>query len=130
MWKWLLGALVLAGAGYVGYDTYRYYKMGGFSMPELEADDFPVAFRSGFKGILKGIKNERDTRKYLGYPAKGVSPLYQDSWSICHEPGAEERRDFESFVDLAPGERLDAICEINADGDVFIRGWVTSAPDI
>jgi hypothetical protein len=45
------------------------------------------------------------------------------TWNRC-------RAAFLTHVEIGPGGRLDAICEIDADGDVFVRGWVASVPDL
>lgn len=134
MWKWLLTAGLLAGLGYLGYDYYEYkqaYREAGFdTMPVLQAGEFPVSFQaSGFRGVMRGLEDERDSRKYLGYPAD-VPKWYEESWSYCRAPSDEERRGFLQAVDIGPGGRFDAICEINADGEVFVRGWVISVPDL
>lgn len=138
MWKWFLGLAVLAGVGYGGYD---YYRMGLYSAPELKDGDFLLSFNNGFRAVMRGIEDERKYRngpndsddkryrRYFGIPARDVPRWYEETWSNCRMPSEEE---LEYFLanDKGPGSRLDAVCEIDADGDVFIRGWVMSVPHI
>ena len=58
--------------GYLGYDTYKSYKGGFFDMPHLGENDFSVSFKSGFRGVLRNITNERPSRRYISYSANDV----------------------------------------------------------
>lgn len=127
MWKKVIGASVLMGAMYIGYD---YYRAGFHTAPDLQPGDFLLSYSNGLRAVMTGVKDEKDDRTYLGYPAANVPSWYLDTWSICRPPTDAEEQDFTSQVKIGPGGRLDAICEINADGDVFVRGWVASVPDI
>ena len=63
-------------------------------------------------------------------PANNVPSWNDDTWSICRSPTDEEATAFTAHVEVGPGGRLDAVCEIEADGDIFVRGWVASVPDL
>ncbi len=125
MWKWLIIIAVLAGGGYVVYEL---DSKGFFTMPEMSEDSFPVAFDSGFRGVMTGFGEREDDRRYLGYAAKNVPTVYEEVWSNCRRPTDQELEAFEQDGSDLPGLRWEAVCEIDADGDVFIRGWVASIP--
>jgi hypothetical protein len=127
MWKWVLASVMLAGVGYVSYDYYR----GGFvSAPALQDGDFLLSYKSGLRAVMRGFGERQQDRRYLGYPSPDVPSWYDETWSICRKPSAQELESFEANSDLGPGIRLDAVCEIDADGDVFVRGWIASVPDL
>ena len=79
---------------------------------------------------MRGFGDKDRNRKYLSYQAEDVPPWYQDTWSNCRKPNQGETAAFESEVNMGPGGRYEAICEIDADNDVFIRGWVISVPKL
>lgn len=124
MWKWI-GVVSLAtfvgGAGYVFYDLNR---AGYLSVPELAENQFALSFQGGLRAIMTDIADETATRNYYARTPEYVPPWFEDVWSICREPTSAERNRYRA----QPGERFDAVCEIDADGDVFIRGWVSSVP--
>lgn len=74
--------------------------------------------------------NRDELRKYISYDASNVPEWYRETWSICRIPESDEAAAFEAAVDMGPGGRLEAVCEINADGDVFVRGWMVTVPDL
>ena len=129
MWKKAIATLIVAG---VGYSVYEYYTGPFYDAPTLNEGDFLLAFEGevGLKGVMRGISDRDNTRKYMSYGATDVPKWYYDSWSICRKPNEDERTAFESAVNLGPGGRFDAVCEIDADGDVFVRGWIVSVPDL
>jgi len=99
-------------------------------MPDLPEGSFPLSYKSGFRAILTGIDDERASRKYLAYSANGVPSWYENTWSNCRTPTKDERRQLKNTIDIGPGGRWDAVCEINADGDIFVRGWIASVPKL
>ncbi|GFE64931.1 hypothetical protein [Litoreibacter roseus] len=127
MLKKILGLVVIGGLGYVSYD---YYRAGFHTAPEHQTGDFLLSYSNGLRAVMRGIDNEKASRTYLGYPANNIPSWYQDTWSICRIPTDDEATAFLTHVEIGPGGRLDAICEIDADGDVFVRGWVASVPDL
>ncbi|UOA32182.1 hypothetical protein DSM110093_01966 [Sulfitobacter sp. DSM 110093] len=130
MVKKLLLISALAVAGYFGYDTYKMYKGGYFSMPELGPNDFSLSFKSGFRGVMRDIPDHRPARRYLASQASGVPEWFQETWSECRRPLEKEQTAFEQQLDVGPGGRLEAICEIDAGGDIFVRGWFISVPNL
>ena len=130
MLKKLLAIMAIIVAGYVGYETYKMHRAGYFDMPELGHNDFFLSFKSGFRGVLRDIPDERPARRYLAYRASNVPEWFQETWSECRRPVEEEQAAFEQHVDVGPGGRLEAICEIDAEGDIFVRGWFTSVPNL
>ena len=127
MWKWIVGALILA---YGGYGAYDYYRGGYFSRPEMPEGAFSISFKNGLRAILVGVPNERQTRRYFGFPAK--VPFYlEDAWSFCAPPNEEETAQLtRENIPSNPGERVEVICKIDVDGDIVIRGLITSVPKL
>ncbi|OAN78221.1 hypothetical protein A8B82_10800 [Sulfitobacter sp. EhC04] len=128
--KKLFGVAALLVAGFVGYEAYKMQQGGYFDMPEVGVDDFSLSFKSGLRGIMRDMVDERPQRRYLAYNAKDVPTWFQKVWSECRPPEENERASFEHYVDVGPGGRLEALCEIDADGDVFVRGWFVSVPNL
>jgi hypothetical protein len=130
MLKWIVRAALIAVIGFAGYSGYDYYRGGFFSAPKLQEGDFLLSYRSGFKALVRGIQDERETRRYLGIGAKDVPSWYKDAWSICRTPSAVEVSKFEQSGAFGPGSRLDGVCELDADSEVFIRGWIVTVPKL
>ncbi len=130
MLKWFVRAMLIAVIGFAGYAFYDYYRGGFFSAPDLQEGDFLLSYTSGFKAVMRGIQDERETRRYLGIEANDVPSWYKDAWSICRAPSAMELDEFEQSGAFGPGSRFDAVCEIDADGDVFIRGRIVTVPKL
>lgn len=127
MWKKALAALAFVGIGFAAYD---YYTSPYYGAPELNEDDFLLAFDGGLRGVMRGFGDRDQTRRYMSYGAKNVPDWFQETWSTCRTPKSDEATAFKNEVDMGPGGRLDAVCEIDADGDIFVRGWVVSVPDL
>lgn len=126
MWKWVIGLLVCAGVGYVAYD---YYRADLHRRPDMPEGAFSISYKNGLRAILVGVPNERETRRYFGFPAD--VPFYlEDAWSFCTPPTEMEVKEFESKRNQNPGERLEAICRIDVDGDVVVRGLITTVPKL
>ena len=133
MWKKLVLLAVLAVltvAGFVGYGAYYYYRADYHNAPYVGEDGFLLSFEGGFKAAMRGIPDELINRRYLGQYNPDTPTVYEDSWSICRKPTEQEAELFANYEGRMPGQRLDGICEIDADGDVFVRGWVYSIPDV
>lgn len=127
MWKNILGVLVL---GWIGYSGYDYYTGPFYDAPPKNEGDFLLAFKGGVRGVMRGVGDRDQSRKYMSYDADNVPEWYMETWSICRKPKGDEVSEFESAVDMGPGGRLEAICEIDADGEVFVRAWMVSVPDL
>lgn len=128
MWKRAIVAMIVA---VVGYGVYEHYTGPFVDAPALDEGDFLLAFGGdvGLKGVMRGIDDD-PTRKYISFGGDNVPSWYRDTWSICRKPTAGEASAFLRQVNTGPGGRIDAVCEIDADGDVFVRGWVISVPDL
>ena len=59
MFKRVLVILLIGGAGYVAYD---YHSAGFQTAPRIGDGDFLLSFATGFRAVMKGIEDERDTR--------------------------------------------------------------------
>ncbi|WP_170787748.1 hypothetical protein [Ruegeria lacuscaerulensis] len=126
MWKWLAGGALVIGMGYIAYD---YYRAGFHTRPELPEGAFSISFKSGLRAILVDVPNERASRRYFGYPVE--VPFYlEDVWSYCYQPPDSEREQLRQQLGDRPGERIEGVCEIDVDGDMVVRGVVTSVPKL
>jgi len=127
-WKAVVAVIVLGGAGFAAYD----YRTSPYYGAPVVEDGFVLAYKGegALRAVMRGIEDERATRRYLSYSARDVKPWYLDTWSECRAATDAEKAEFDGSADLGPGGRLDAVCEIDADGDVFVRGWVASVPDL
>ena len=129
MWKTVFGILLIAGVGYVGYFAYDYYRGGFHTRPEMPDGAFSLSYKSGLRAILVDVPNERDTRRYFGNPMK--VPFYlKEAWSFCNPPTKDEDLGFRATRKMMPGERFEAVCKINVDDDIVIRGVITSVPKL
>lgn len=108
---------------------------GFLDAPPMGESDFLITFSTadgepGLRGIMRGFGDKDTNRRYLSYDAEGVPDWYWRSWSDCRKMTPTEQIDFVAAVDLGPGGRIEAICELDADGDVFVRGWIASVPKL
>lgn len=66
MWKWIVGALLVAGIGYVTYDVYLSHRAGLFDLPELDSNSYVITFKNGMRAIVVdpevSVKAEGDPR--------------------------------------------------------------------
>jgi hypothetical protein len=128
MFKWIVFTALLMGLGFLAYNQYR---AGYFTRPEMPEGAFSLSYKSGLRGILVSIPDERTTRRYFGYRAE--VPFYLEaSWSFCRPPREDEQQSVSTFMKRRdwPGERFEAVCEIDVDGEAVIRGWITSVPKL
>ena len=130
MWKKVIGISLVAVIGYFAYEGYRdYYKLGLDTRPEMPNGAFSMSFKSGLRAILVDVPNERDARRYFGYPAE--VPFYlEDVWSFCTPSTKEYAAEFLERLGNNPGERFEAVCRIQVDDDKVIRGFITSVPKL
>jgi len=149
MWKWIRRGLLLAVLGFVSFAIYDKYRAGYWSMPQLQDDEYPVSFKTGFRAIVtvaephdpthantgqfyRSLRLANSDRRYFGFPLD-VPYWAEDAWSYCTPPTDEENRQFfasrsgEELQNLR-GMRFDGICTINADGEEIPRGLLFSAP--
>lgn len=127
MLKKVIAILVVAG---VGYSIYEYYTGPFYDAPPLKEGEFLLAYKNGFRGVMSGFDGRDQSRRYMSYDANNIPPWYKETWSRCRVPQEAETSGFESAVDMGPGGRLEAVCEIDADGDVFVRGWIVTVPNL
>lgn len=126
MWKKIFFAALLLGVGYIGYDAYR---NAVFDRPaDLPEGAWTIAVRSGFRGMVMGLPKERDARRYLVYPNEKTPEWYLKTWATCRAVTDHERAQYEEHRAREPGHRWEAVCEIDADGETFVRGWIASVP--
>lgn len=133
MWKWIGRAVLLGVVGLVGWGVYGYFRVGLHTRPEMPPGAFWFIYESGLRAILVDVPDERETRRYLGYPAD--VPFYiEDTWTFCSPPEGQEIAEAERWLNESdprgrpPGMRVEAICRIDADGEIVIRGIITSVP--
>ena len=88
-----------------------------------------ISFKGGFRAVLIDVPNEKQTRRYFGLPLE--VPFYlEDAWSTCTPPSDDEASEILRQRGNNPGERVEAICRIDVDGDIVVRGAITSVPDL
>lgn len=126
MWKKIFFAALLLGVGYIGYNAYR---NAVFDRPaDLPEGAWTIAVRSGFRAMVMGVPKERDARRYLVYPNEKTPEWYLKTWATCRAVTKQERARYEMHRAREPGHRWEAVCEIDADGETFVRGWIASVP--
>jgi hypothetical protein len=126
MWKRIIGVLVVCILGWGFYDA---YKAGWHTRPLMPEGAFSLSYKSGFRAILVDIPNEKATRRYLGHPAD--VPFYlEEAWSYCSPPSAAYLADFNKSQNLGPGQRLEALCWIDVEGEEVFRGMVLTVPKL
>lgn len=126
MWKWGVLSVIFLGLGYSVYDG---YKAGYFTRPEMPEGAFSLSYKSGLRGILVDVPEEKRTRRYLGIPLE--VPFYlKEAWSWCYPPTKEEAPQVNDFMAQRdwPGQRLEAVCRIMVDGKNVDRGIIISVP--
>ncbi|MEI9405216.1 hypothetical protein [Mesorhizobium argentiipisi] len=123
--------MLAAFIGCGGYGVHDAYRAGLFTRPSMPEGAFSVSYKSGLRGILVDVPNEKTTRRYLGFPQK--VPFYlEDAWSFCRPPNEDEQEHVSAFMKDRnwPGERFEAVCKIEVDDKVVVRGLITSVPKL
>lgn len=151
MLKWLGRLLFVGSIGFLSFAAYDFYRAGYFSIPDLKDDEYPIAFRTGFRAIVvdpevtdtnyenapkyfRRLRLANPDRKYLGIPYE-VPSWFKEAWSYCDKPSGEETRAIlasmpEDVRRGFTGARLDAICSIESDGEKIPRGLLFSVPQL
>ena len=129
MWTWIKRGLFVAVVGYGGYAAWDYYQGGFFSRPDMPEGAFSLSYKTGLRAIVVDVPDQRETRRYFGFPQE-VPHYLRDVWSFCSPPSEDEQPNAEKFIAdrTMPGERFEAVCRIQADKDLVIRGLITSVP--
>lgn len=131
MGKWILRGVALVVAAFGAYAVYDYYRAGFHTRPDMPPGAFSISFTTGMRAILVDVPNERDTRRYFGFPAE--VPFYlEDTWSTCSPPTVQEAPEAERFMAQRdfPGERLEVVCRIQVEEETVIRGIITTVPKL
>lgn len=141
--------VVIVVAAVVGYAVYDFKRGGYFDLPPLAENEYPISFKSGLRGIV-AIPQERlpagepepplarrlddaiPDRKFLGLPSE-VPAWFEDTWSKCRMPTRDEKAYYETTTEgdwraKMVGARIEAVCEIEADGELIPRGLIYSVP--
>lgn len=129
MWKWIGRALIVAVVAFVGYGAYDYYQADLHTRPDMPWGAFSISYKNGMRAILVDVPNEKETRRYFGYPAE--VPFYiEDAWAFCTPPEGSEKAEAEKFIKefSGPGERFEVVCRVKVDNETVIRGFITSVP--
>lgn len=127
MWKWLLVAAIVGGGAWSAYDAHLH---AVFDVPEDMPDGaWTFASRSGFRAILIDIPDDRENRAYRAYPNSKTPEWFIKTWATCRPiSDAQLSAILAAPGTKQPGLRWEALCEIEADGDRFVRGWIASTP--
>ena len=142
----VVGLITLGCFGWVSYDSYR---GGFFNLPDMPDGSYAISFKNGLRGIVLDVDPEEDllmngqffrrlglanpSRKYLGV-AFDVPSWFQDAWSWCSPPTAQNYEELKSFpADFQQrfsSARFEAVCVIRADGEEIPRGFIFSVPKL
>jgi hypothetical protein len=132
MWKWIVGLILAGVAGFIGWGVYQDRLAGYHTRPEMPPGAFSISYRSGLRAILVDVPDERETRRYLGYPFD--VPFYlEEAWAFCSPPEGPEIDEAERWLesgDDMPGMRVDAVCRLDVDGETVIRGIIATVPKL
>lgn len=131
MKKWIGIVALLGVAGFVGWGVYDYRKAGLHTRPEMPRGAFSLSFKNGLRAIVVEVPDERETRRYFGYPAD--VPFYiADAWAFCSPPDENEVAEADRWLAQGnqPGMSFEAICRTDVDGENVIRGFITSVPKL
>lgn len=131
MWKLTKQLIVVALIAFAGYAAYDYYRADLHTRPDMPEGAFSISYKNGMRAILVDVPNERHDRRYLGTPME--VPFYlEDTWSFCFPPSGEEVAQAKEFIENQnwPGERFEAVCKIEVDNKIIVRGLVTSVPKL
>lgn len=129
--KWIIWIVLLAAGGYIAYGAYDYHMAGYHTRPDMPEGAFSLSYKSGLRGILIDLPNEKATRRYLGVPME--VPFYlEESWSWCHAPTQEEIARAAPIMAERnwPGHRLEAVCKITVEGQELVRGLIVTVPRV
>ncbi len=128
MLKWLGWIVLIAGGGYTAYDTYM---SGYFTRPNMPEGAFSLSYKNGLRGIMVGMPDEREKRRYLAVPLD-VAFYLKDAWSWCSPPTKEENaRAAQMMAERNwPGHRLDAVCKIAVGEEQVVRGLIVTVPKV
>lgn len=125
-WNILFVVVVLSYAAYAAWD---YFRAGLHTRPTMPDGAFSLSFASGLRAILVDVPDQRDSRRYFGYPLE--VPFYlEDAWSICSPPTEEEQPEATAFLEAQdfPGSRFEVVCRIQVDDETVIRGVIVTVP--
>jgi len=121
----IVSAIVVAGSWW----TFEAYRAGNFTRPTMPEGAFSLSYPSGLRAIMVNIRNERKTRRYMGFPSD--VPFYlEKAWSFCSPPSKGEQKQLAAAMKVRdfPGARIEAVCKIDVEGTKVVRGVITSVP--
>ena len=128
MFKWIVLIIILGGGGYVAYDSYM---AGHHTRPDMPEGAFSVSYKSGLRGIVVDVPDEKATRRYLGVTME--VPFYlENTWSWCYPATEEDSAKVAHFMAERdwPGQRFEAVCKITVEGKEILRGLIISVPRV
>lgn len=130
MWKWIVRLVGIGLIGALGYAYIDYRKAGLHLRPEMPLGAFSISYRNGLRAILVDVPDERETRRYFGFPTE--LPLYEDAWSFCSSPKDDEQAEVDRWLVAQdqPGLRVDAVCRLDIDGEIVVRGLIATVPKL
>jgi len=76
------------------------------------------------------IPEELLERKYIRAPMADVPRWFKDAWSFCKKPTEEEKKQINKIAPPDRGMRLEALCSIDADGEIIRTAIVYSVPKL
>ncbi|MCB2110890.1 MAG: hypothetical protein H6895_08720 [Defluviimonas sp.] len=89
-----------------------------------------MAFKTGSRLIISGVADERSTRTFFVQRNTEVPAYFAGAWSHRSPPNADEAAHIQQSMPTTPGARLEAVCTIEADGEVILTDLLYSAPKL
>jgi hypothetical protein len=126
--KFLGKVLFLAVGGVAAYTGYGYFRAGLHTRPKMPEGAFSLSFDNGRRVILEGVEDERLERRYMARSYKDLPTYFDGAWSFCHPPTDAEAERITASTSLDRGMRLDALCALDADGDIIETAIIVSVP--
>jgi hypothetical protein len=150
MFRWLIYLFLIVTIGFFGTAALQSYQKGYFNMPDMPEGAYVYSRKDGMRGIVLNAEVSRPAtnlpkyfrqinvanteRRFFGIPFEVTSWL-EDVWSVCTPPSKQERVDFpkvfsESVKQDLAYARFDAVCRIDVDGEIILRGLLYSIPKL
>ena len=131
MWKWAGRILFVAVIAWCGLAAYDYYRKGYHTRPDMPPGAFSISYKNGLRAILVDLPNEQGSRRYFGFPYE-VPFFLEEVWSFCTPPSDEEAVQLADVIESRdwPGERVEAVCKIEVDKEIVVRGYITTVPKL
>jgi len=129
--KFIKYAVLTVTVLFIGIATYDYFKLGYHTLPNNTPENsFPLRFENGIRAILVGIDDVEPEREYIAVAMKNIPSYFSDSWAFCKRPDDGAIKKINSSFPPGPGMKFEAVCELDADGQIIPTAYIYSIPAI